>query len=75
MALMKTSQLSKAIPGPSLRSDDQIAKPARPTETRRSQDRSRVRQQKAAERIGAATEELASGVAEAASAAEELRRL
>ena len=33
-----------------------------------------MRQQKAAERIGAATEELASGVAEAASAAEELRR-
>jgi methyl-accepting chemotaxis protein len=41
---------------------------------RRARDRSRLRQEKAAERIGAATEELASGLAEAAAAAEELRR-
>jgi methyl-accepting chemotaxis protein len=76
MALVKTSQLgAKAAAG-------KIA-PSSPTAntggdkaavSRRSQDRSRVRQQKAAERIGAATEELASGVAEAASAAEQLRR-
>ncbi|TDK35034.1 methyl-accepting chemotaxis protein [Rhizobium deserti] len=72
MALVKTSQLaakakaSKAGP---------LAPGAEKTAVvRRSQDRSRLRQQKAAERIGAATEELASGVAEAASAAEELRR-
>ena len=41
---------------------------------RRAIERSRARQEKAAERIGAATEELASGVAEASAAAEELRR-
>jgi methyl-accepting chemotaxis protein len=41
---------------------------------RRALDRMKARQQKAAERIGAATEELASGVTEASSAAEELRR-
>lgn len=44
------------------------------TTQRRALDRLRARQQKAAERIGAATEELASGVAEASSAAEQLRR-
>lgn len=40
---------------------------------RRVQDRARARQQKIAERLSAATEELASGVAQAAAAAEELR--
>ncbi len=40
----------------------------------REQNRTRARQEKAAERIGAATEELAAGVAQAASAAEELGR-
>ncbi|MCJ2016438.1 methyl-accepting chemotaxis protein [Methylobacterium sp. E-065] len=40
----------------------------------RSRERSRVRRQKAAERLAAATEELAVGVTEASSAAEELRR-
>lgn len=44
------------------------------TSQRRALERVRARQQKAAERIGAATEELASGVGEASSAAEELRR-
>lgn len=74
MALVKTSQLggrgslakatlSSKTPGPDAKSL-----------SNRSQDRSRVRQQKAAERIGAATEELATGVSEAAAAAEELRR-
>ena len=41
---------------------------------RRALNRTRARQQKAAERIGAATEELSNGISEAASAAEELRR-
>ncbi|TNC64919.1 hypothetical protein FHG71_18325 [Rubellimicrobium roseum] len=40
----------------------------------RSRDRVRARQDRIAERIGAATEELASGIAEGAAAAEELRR-
>ncbi|SDM56150.1 methyl-accepting chemotaxis sensory transducer [Methylobacterium phyllostachyos] len=40
----------------------------------RSRERSRARRQKAAERLAAATEELAAGVTEASSAAEELRR-
>ncbi len=75
MALVKTSQLgakpaaSKQVtssPAPNAGADKSAA-------SRRSHDRSRVRQQKAAERIGAATEELSTGVTEAASAAEELR--
>ncbi|MBW6425129.1 methyl-accepting chemotaxis protein [Rhizobium sp. XQZ8] len=75
MALVKTSRLgSRATAtrapgeGPAVTVADKAAT------SRRLQDRSRVRQQKAAERIGAATEELATGVAEAAAAAEELRR-
>ncbi|GEP12201.1 chemotaxis protein [Methylobacterium gnaphalii] len=40
----------------------------------RSRERSRARRQKAAERLAAATEELAAGVTQASSAAEELRR-
>ncbi len=75
MALVKTTQLgtkpasNKTPAPPSVASDE-----SKTTATRRSQDRSRLRQQKAAERIGAATEELATGISEAASAAEELRR-
>lgn len=75
MALVKTSQLGtkaaatrSAPAGAAANVTDEAAT------LRRSQDRSRVRQQKAAERIGAATDELATGVAEAAAAAEELRR-
>ena len=41
---------------------------------RRAEHRQRARQEKAAERLGAATEELASGVTEASAAAEQLRR-
>ncbi|MBC7152110.1 MAG: methyl-accepting chemotaxis protein [Rhizobium sp.] len=75
MALVKTSQLG----GRTTASKNVAMEPAAKsvethTAARRSQDRSRVRQQKAAERIGAATEELATGVGEAAAAAEELRR-
>ncbi len=73
MALVKTSDLAAKrnaakppVPAPE--------SPEKATATRRAHDRSRIRQQKAAERIGAATEELAVGVAEAASAAEQLRR-
>ena len=40
----------------------------------REQNRSRARQEKAAERIGAATEQLAAGIAQAASAADQLGR-
>ena len=75
MALVKTSRLgakpaeTKAAPGPEANGGA-----GKSASTRRSEDRSRVRQQKAAERIGAATEELSTGVAEAASAASELRR-
>jgi methyl-accepting chemotaxis protein len=70
MALVKTSSLpsTRAIAAP-------VQPPAPlPASPRRTQDRSRIRQEKAAERIGAATEELAAGIAQAASAAEELRR-
>ncbi|WP_245416088.1 methyl-accepting chemotaxis protein [Microvirga sp. 17 mud 1-3] len=44
------------------------------TSQRRTLERAKARRLQAAERIGAATEELASGVAESSSAAEELRR-
>jgi methyl-accepting chemotaxis protein len=75
MALVKTSQLgAKAIAAKTATAMLPAVTGDRTVISRRSQDRSRVRQQKAAERIGAATEELASGVAEAASAAEQLRR-
>jgi methyl-accepting chemotaxis protein len=70
MALVKTSSLParQAMPVASQAPSAPAAPP------RRSQDRSRLRREKAAERIGAATEELAAGITEAASAAEELRR-
>jgi methyl-accepting chemotaxis protein len=78
MALVKTSDLA-AKARAETRPAVAVAIPvldtsARPLGVRRQRDRSRLRQQKAAERIGAATEELASGVAEAAAATEELRR-
>jgi len=71
MALVKTSQLGTKG---SLTKDASSPLPAARSVSNRTQDRSRIRQQKAAERIGAATEELATGVSEAAAAAEELRR-
>ena len=73
MALVKTTQLGSKAANPKA-SVEKHAVMAESTASRRQQDRSRVRQQKAAERIGAATEELATGVSEAAAAAEELRR-
>ncbi|MGE7368799.1 methyl-accepting chemotaxis protein [Neorhizobium sp. NPDC001467] len=74
MALVKTSQL-----GAKANREEAGAAQTPPvtdnaSHGRRSQQGSRVRQQKAAERIGAATEQLATGVGEAASAAEELQR-
>ncbi|MCB5203810.1 methyl-accepting chemotaxis protein [Neorhizobium sp. T786] len=73
MALVKTSQLgTKAVVSKASPAVANIVEKA--AASRRSHDRSRVRQQKAAERIGAATEELATGVTEAAAAAEQLRR-
>lgn len=74
MALVKTSQLGKKADRPTVPSNLPVNAGDKASATRRSEERSRLRQQKAAERIGAATEELATGVAEAASAAEELRR-
>jgi len=77
MALVKTTELSpratKSAPAPANSPVNlDASRPA--TSHRRAQLRSHVRQQKAAERIGAATEELAAGVAQASAAAEELRR-
>jgi methyl-accepting chemotaxis protein len=79
MALVKTSELPGK--GKSRPAADEAANSSVPpspgrgaASQRRTFERVRARQQKAAERIGAATEELASGVAEASSAAEELRR-
>lgn len=73
MALVKTTQLGSKAANPKV-SVEQQAVTAQSTASRRQHDRTRVRQQKAAERIGAATEELATGVSEAAAAAEQLRR-
>ncbi|MCQ4633632.1 methyl-accepting chemotaxis protein [Shinella sp. CPCC 100929] len=75
MALVKTSQLAaKATSAKTSQVEPLALNDGKAATTRRSLDRTRLRRQKAAERIGAATEELATGVAEAASAAEELRR-
>lgn len=74
MALVKTSQLGSK---PVAAGTDTV-KPAQAAgisnTPRRPQDRTRIRQQKAAERIVSATEQLASGIGDAATAAEELRR-
>ena len=77
MALVKTSELaSGAKPRTPLHPDvPPIGRPAgNAAAQRRGQERARVRREKAAERIGAATEQLASGVTQAAAAAEQLRR-
>jgi methyl-accepting chemotaxis protein len=78
MALIKTSDLpprhtARSIgPAPAPAAAEPRDKAA--TSQRRAQGRSRAKREQAAERIGAATEQLAAGVTEAASAAEELRR-
>lgn len=77
MALVKTSEL------PGKGNSRSVSEEALPQEIpairgkssqRRTLERVKARRLQAAERIGAATEELASGVTEASSAAEELRR-
>jgi methyl-accepting chemotaxis protein len=74
MALVKTSQLGTKATAASDAPATAAADGERAAVARRSRDRARLRQHKAAERIGAATEELVTGVTEAASAAEQLRR-
>ena len=74
MALVKTTELAaKRTAG---RTTNPQPEPAgeKTASSRRAHDRSRLRQQKAAERIATASDELASGVSQAASAAEELNR-
>ena len=72
MALVKTSDLvgrkTGATPKPA------AAPIAKPSPAHRPILKSQARPEKAAERIGAATEQLAAGVAQASAAAEELRR-
>lgn len=74
MALVKTTDLARRRAAPVTEDPETRGSANKTVANRRSQERSRVRQQKAAERIGAATEQLASGMTEAAAAAEELRR-
>jgi methyl-accepting chemotaxis protein len=74
MALVKTSELVGRATTPAATLDVTPEQTSASSPARRSLDRSRARRQKAAERIGAASEELAAGVAEASAAAEELRR-
>ena len=78
MALVKTSdlpgkaaaRLKPAIEAPRILTPAKAASSAQ----RRAQGRSKARQEKAAERIAAATEELSSGIGQAAAASEELHR-
>ena len=75
MALVKKFELTgKAAPRDAPQPPPATGPARAPLSKRREQTRSRARQEKAAERIGAATEELSSGVTEAAAAAEELAR-
>jgi methyl-accepting chemotaxis protein len=73
MSLVKTSEIAKRALAPAGKPEAAVPE-NKAVAARRSQDRARVRQQKVAERIGAATEELASGMAEAAAAALQLRQ-
>ena len=73
MALVKTSEIAKRALAAAGKPEAGVPE-NKAALTRRSQDRARARQQKVAERVGAATEELASGMAEAAAAALQLRQ-
>jgi methyl-accepting chemotaxis protein len=76
MALVKTSALGSK-PGAPGKPDEPASAGDRvrvDSAQRRAKVRSRARHEQAAERVGAATEELAAGITEAAAAAEELRR-
>jgi methyl-accepting chemotaxis protein len=70
MSLVKKSTPSGAVAGPS-RAPNVVSKEA---EAQRRRARTLAKQQQAAERIAAATGQLAAGINEAASAAEELKR-
>jgi methyl-accepting chemotaxis protein len=75
MALVKTTNLTTNPTAPSAATPKVNEGPTKTSRTeRRAQDKARVRKEKAAERIGIATEELAAGVSQASAAAEELRR-
>jgi len=74
MALVKKFELSGKAPARDAPQPQPGLSAKAPLSKRREQTRSRARQEKAAERIAAATEELASGLTEAAAAAEELGR-
>jgi methyl-accepting chemotaxis protein len=76
MALVKTSALGSKSGAPG-KPDEPVSAGDRvrvDNAQRRAKVRSRARHEQAAERVGAATEELAAGITEAAAAAEELRR-
>ncbi|HEV7321810.1 MAG TPA: methyl-accepting chemotaxis protein [Ensifer sp.] len=74
MALVKTTELAKRRAKPTISKHDVTGPVNKVAAVRRSHERARARQQKVAERIGAATEELASGMLEAAAAAQQLRQ-
>jgi methyl-accepting chemotaxis protein len=75
MALMKTSALAARTGAPrGAETSETIDPPQAARVQRRLKDRQLARQEKAAERIGAATEELTAGIAEASAAAEQLAR-
>lgn len=76
MALVKKTVLNRNKGGASASQQPAAASPLpqRGISRHREQNRTRARQEKAAERIGAATEELVAGIAEAASAADALGR-
>ena len=75
MALVKTSALAPKPAGTALKTEaPAVSVDREKVAQRRARDRSRLKQEKAAERVGAATEELAAGITQAAAAAEELRR-
>ncbi|MBF0307245.1 MAG: methyl-accepting chemotaxis protein [Alphaproteobacteria bacterium] len=72
MALVKTSDIEKDAP--SRVADGGLRKAVASAEAQKRKARTFARQQQAAERIAAATTQLASGVTEAVSAAEELKK-
>ena len=75
MALVKTSKIASGAASTSrLAAESAPGAPAAATARGRGKQLAESRTDKAAERVGAATEQLASGLAEASAAAEELRR-
>jgi len=77
MALVKTADISRpggAPPAKVAAAVEPVAVSKAGLTPRRTQDRARARREKAAERIGGATEALAAGIAEAGAAAEQLRQ-